>query len=41
MNPFSKDKTSHASPVGTILPFTLHITGLISHGDIHTLLDKV
>ena len=27
MSPFRKDETCHASPVGTILPFTLHITG--------------
>ena len=38
MTPFGKDETSHASPVGTILPFTLHVTGLIPHGHTHTLL---
>jgi hypothetical protein len=32
MSPFGKDET----PVGTILPFTLHVTGSIPHGDIHT-----
>ena len=36
MSPFGKDETGHASPVGTILPFTLHVTGSIPHGDIHT-----
>ena len=36
MSPFGKDETGHASPVGAILPFTLHVTGLIPHGDIHT-----
>jgi hypothetical protein len=39
MSPFSKDETGHASPAGTILPFTLHVTGLIPHGDIHTLFE--
>jgi hypothetical protein len=34
MSPFGKDETGHASPVGTILPFTLHVTGSIPHGDI-------
>ncbi len=36
MSPFGKDETSHASPVGTILPFTLHVMGSMTHGDIHT-----
>ncbi len=38
MSPFGKDETGHASPAGTILPFTLHITGSIPHRDIHILL---
>jgi hypothetical protein len=38
---FGKDKTCHASPVGTILPFTLYVTGLIPHGHTHTLLGYV
>jgi hypothetical protein len=41
MSPFGKDETGHASPVGTILPFTLHVTGSIPHGDIHTSLEGV
>ncbi len=37
MSPFGKDETGHASPVGTILPFILHVTGSIPHG-VYTLL---
>jgi hypothetical protein len=41
MSPLGKDKTSHASPVVRILPFTLHIMGSIPHGDIHSLLNSL